>query len=330
MIVSEASKLDLESYLKNQKLIEAQAKILKTEKPGEGNMNFTSRLILDNGNSLIIKQSREFVEKYPSIAAPKNRVVIEGEFYKLIQQNKALANYMPKVLHVDTQHNIILTEDLGNSKDLSFLYNGNDKISEDEIVSIAAYLSLLHSSFRECPRIEGFKNSEMKALNHEHIFVYPFMLENGFNLDQVCLGLQQASLIYKNDDLLKHKILEIGQMYLAEANVLLHGDYYFGSILRTANGLKVIDPEFCFYGFAEFDLGVLLAHFYLADQPISAIEKLKVCYQRANDFNENQLDSFVGVEILRRIIGLAQLPLSIDLKKRVELLEMAKQLILKN
>jgi 5-methylthioribose kinase len=26
--------------------------------------------------------------------------------------------------------------------------------------------------------------------------------------------------------------------------------------------IKVIDPEFCFYGLREFDLGVLFAHMY--------------------------------------------------------------------
>jgi 5-methylthioribose kinase len=39
--------------------------------------------------------------------------------------------------------------------------------------------------------------------------------------------------------------------------------------------IKVIDPEFCFYGLREFDLGVLFAHMYLTQQKESAMTLIK-------------------------------------------------------
>jgi 5-methylthioribose kinase len=45
--------------------------------------------------------------------------------------------------------------------------------------------------------------------------------------------------------------------------------------------------------------------------------------------NPQLVDQFTGVEIMRRLIGLAQLPLSLSLLDKEELLEMAYELIMK-
>jgi 5-methylthioribose kinase len=37
-----------------------------------------------------------------------------------------------------------------------------------------------------------------------------------------------------------------------------------GSWLKAADGLRVIDPEFCFLGDPEFDCGILAAHLMIA------------------------------------------------------------------
>jgi 5-methylthioribose kinase len=50
-------------------------------------------------------------------------------------------------------------------------------------------------------------------------------------------------------------------------------------------------------------------------------------YEKAEDFDEKLLNQFIGIEIMRRIIGLAQLPLTLSLEKRVALLKEAKSLI---
>jgi 5-methylthioribose kinase len=42
------------------------------------------------------------------------------------------------------------------------------------------------------------------------------------------------------------------------------------------------------------------------------------------------LDGFIGVEIMRRLIGLAQLPLKMDLKTKSELVQFARTLFVKS
>ena len=75
---------ELQQYLSEQEWLQAGEKIETLEKAGEGNMNLVLR-VKTNQRSLIIKQSRPWVEKYPHILAPLERAIVEGQFYQLIK-----------------------------------------------------------------------------------------------------------------------------------------------------------------------------------------------------------------------------------------------------
>jgi 5-methylthioribose kinase len=316
----------LEDYLKSKNWLKEHEPILSLEKPGEGNMNYTLR-VRTHDRTLIVKQARPYVEKYPQIAAPAERAVIEGRFYQKIQPFVSLNNLMPALMGLDEKENILVLEDLGTSSDYTFLYQPRQKVSLSEVEALTQFIAQLHQlTWQETPD-EAFANRAMQALNHEHIFNYPFLENNGFDLDAIHKGLQMISMAYKVDGGLKKTVAELGQMYLADGHCLLHGDYYPGSWLKTANGVKVIDPEFCFYGPAEFDLGVMVAHLMMAKQSDDTIRKVFQAY--GNITNPQLVDQFTGVEIMRRLIGLAQLPLSLSLLDKEELLETAYELIMK-
>lgn len=327
MILKADNLVALENYLKTQKWLTDDESIIKVEKPGEGNMNFTLRIYASSGRTFIIKQSRAYVEKYPSIAAPENRAIIEGKFYEFTQKNEKLSSFMPKILGLDEANNIIATQDLGNSSDLTNLYQPDQQISVEDIASISQYLSELHRAFKTQTPDEIFRNRAMRTLNHEHIFIYPLMEDNSFDLNNVLDGLQAAAMIYKTDEAFKDIVKKLGEVYLADGSYLLHGDYYLGSFLKTNSGVKIIDPEFCFYGCAEFDLGVLIAHLKMSEQSNEIIEAAIRNYEKAGNFDEKLFGQFIGIEIMRRIIGLAQLPLTLSLEKRVTFLKEAKSLI---
>jgi 5-methylthioribose kinase len=316
----------LEDYLKSKNWLKEHEPILSLEKPGEGNMNYTLR-VRTHDRTFIIKQARPYVEKYPQIAAPEERAVIEGQFYEKIQPFETLNSFMPQLIGLDEVNKVLVLEDLGMSSDYTFLYQPKQSLSVSEAEELANYISMLHRmTWQEI--IDGsFSNQKMRALNHEHIFNYPFMEDNGFDLDTIQKGLQMVSMAYKVDGGLKRKITELGYVYLADGHSLLHGDFYPGSWLKTDSGIKVIDPEFCFYGLPEFDLGVMTAHLMMSKQSEETIRKV---YQTYGEIKNPQLvDQFTGVEIMRRLIGLAQLPLSLSLLDKEELLETAYDLIMK-
>ena len=68
----------------------------------------------------------------------------------------------------------------------------------------------------------------------------------------------------------------------------------------------MIDPEFAFVGDAEFDLGVMLAHFKLAGLDPNLVELTLSVYSDVRVPDQRLLDQYIGVEILRRLIGIAQ------------------------
>lgn len=318
---------ELAAYLYQQKWLKDGENIVSVSKPGEGNMNCVLRIETAT-RSFILKQSRGYVEKYPQVLAPENRVLTEAAFYQKIASTKEVQDIMPTLLGIDAVNNLIALEDLGKSNDYTVLYDLKEKIPEEELLQLVHYINSLHQSFEKKVVDEELANAAMKALNYEHLFEYPFKEDNGFDLDLVQVGLQVVAMPYKKDAELKEKMERLGSLYLSKGKYLLHGDFYPGSWLKTSDGIKVIDPEFCFYGLREFDLGVLLAHLYMTQQQESTIVFVKENYSSFDELNTTILNGFIGIEIMRRIIGLAQLPLKMDLKTKVDLLAFARELIL--
>ncbi|MCF8276547.1 MAG: phosphotransferase [Flavobacteriales bacterium] len=313
----------LSAYLRNNDHLLEGERLEHLEVAGEGNMNVVLRATTDQ-RSIILKQSRPWVHKYPSIKAPVNRIATEFEFYRTVRENAIIRKYIPEVLCYDERNFILCLEDFGPASDFSFIYRKGALLDKRHMADMSKVVSELHFGFKDFPKNPRISNDELRKLNHAHIFDLPLNPNNGFDLDGVVPGLQHATEKFRNDAGLQKKAKELGEVYLSNNGTrLLHGDYYPGSWLNTANGFRMIDPEFSFVGPPEFELGVAIAHLKLADQPDSLIKDLFVYYHFDGRFDGTLLTKFAGMEMMRRLIGLAQLPLELDLKERLEMLDEA-------
>ncbi len=311
---------EVRDYLVANEWLNDGENLLSLEKPGEGNMNVVLRLTTDQ-RSFILKQSRPFVQKYQQIAAPIERIGVEHQFYETVQSS-ALNAHIPMILGYDVSSYLLLLEDLGDCEDMVTIYK-NRSITSKELQKLVFILGLIHR--RKAPN-DFPDNLEMRRLNHQHIFVLPFMEDNGFSLDDIQPGLQQLSKPYKSDSELKAKVETIGNQYLSKGNTLLHGDYYPGSWMTEANNLYVIDPEFSFVGFAEFDLGVMAAHLVMATGKKKFLKRIEDLY--SGTVNTKLMAQVAGIEIIRRLIGLAQLPLERTIEEKKSLLKKAYKMIM--
>lgn len=307
MFLDAADVQSLEKYLKSQKQIDQKDAIEKVEKAGVGNMNLTLRVITQE-KTLIVKQSRPWVEKYPTISAPVHRTSIEGIFYKSINHHHFLNTYIPKLFGLDERANIIFLEDLGEIDSLETAYSGNP-INEKTVHELILWLKTLHQLEFSPETKHLLKNLKMRVLNHEHIFELPLRRNNGLNLDEITPGLEKIADELKWNMTYCKKVEELGKLYLSDGKTLLHGDFYPGSWMLKNNSLYIIDPEFCFFGLPEFDLGVMLAHLALANQPEALQNAMLDSYGHQEHLNKKLVHNFAGVEIMRRIIGVAQLPI---------------------
>lgn len=316
----------LQSYLTDRNWLREEEELVSAEIPGDGNMNFTLRLITDQ-RSVIIKQSRDYVEKYPDVPAPTDRALRESEFYDLISSCGSLRQKMPGLLGVDKKNHVLLLEDLKSASDYSTLYRKGEQIATKELQELADFSSTLHLNFQKATSPYLIRNTEMRKLNHQHIFVLPYQKENGFDLDSVLPGLSEASIDLKTNAKISKTIEVLGKLYLADGNHLLHGDFFPGSWLNTKDGIRIIDPEFCFFGPPEFEVGVTLAHLKMANQTDSIQKQWIDRYTKKAPLEKPLCEKFAAVEVIRRLIGLAQLPLDINLEKRIQLLENAGEIL---
>ena len=135
-------------------------KIVSVEKPGDGNMNFVLR-IKTNSTSIIIKQSRPWVEKYPQIVAPADRVGVEAKFYSELSIDNFFLPYCPKMLGFDRKNFLIALEDLGEGTDYTFLYQKKSTLEVIEIEDLTTFISHLHNSSISTPKTFP-ENNELK------------------------------------------------------------------------------------------------------------------------------------------------------------------------
>jgi 5-methylthioribose kinase len=322
MKISDLSSIEMKKYIESLGL--SLGEVSNIEIAGLGNMNCTLR-VTHNEGSLIIKQSQPYCEKYPTIAAPVERANIEALFYKYVSETESVSSFFPKLLANDTVENILIIEDLGPSSDYSFVYN-NEFLSGDELKEITRSLLKLHSSITSDGK--ELDNKNMKILNHEYIFIQPLRDLDNPSLDEVTVRLNEESKFLRSNEKYKKRVSELGEIYLSDGKRLLHGDYYTNSWLKSDKGIFVIDPEFGFFGRVEFDFGVLLAHMVLSNQPKENIQILFDEYHPNFHYDETLALSFAGVEIMRRLLGVAQLPLKSTLEDKVNLLYLSKRLVL--
>ncbi|MBY0517544.1 MAG: phosphotransferase [Bacteriovoracaceae bacterium] len=301
----------------------ASEELLSISKAGEGNMNLALRLIFKN-QSIIAKHSPPYCFKFPHIPAPVERLKRELEFYQLASASKVNHHFMPKILHFNETCNIVFMEDLGVCQDFGHLYEGWESENLSAMISLSSFLESLHSLNVEETQ---FENTSMRALNHNYIFGLPFS-DKGHDLTPYFLDKTPEAKLIRNDPRLIDKVSLLGTLYLNEGHCLVHGDFYPRSWLQTTRGPVVIDPEFGFKGLPEFDFGVFIAHLKMSLIPAPELKSIMENYRPSVKLDFALINAFAGVEILRRLLYVTQLPLKIDTTQRLHLLEDARTMVL--
>jgi 5-methylthioribose kinase len=155
------------------------------------------------------------------------------------------------------------------------------------------------------------------------------LADNGLDLDTITPGLKERTRQLIANAEYVDAVSELGSLYLEDGDCLLHGDFYPGSWVSSSDDVWVIDPEFCFFGPGEFDIGILIGHLLLAGRELSYAHRVFAYYTPSTAFDVELALRFAGIEIMRRIVGVAQLPLRADLKYKGELLDLSERLVLK-
>lgn len=311
----------IQQYLKEKTFLTDTESIVSLTKAGDGNMNATLKVETSLDKMWVVKQSRPFVKKFPELDAPEERIIAESTFYSLIENKHPQKYSMPKLQFLDEVNRLAIFDFEKNSQDGTFLYafgnEGAAEIStelEKALIGIAEWLAGLHSmNVEDQLQNTVLQNREMAEFQRNQTLEVPFQkLMNQMKATLVPDPLYvEAWNAFRTSGFLSARN-SLDTRFRRATTTLVHGDFFPKNWLFLPEGkVKIIDPEFCFFGPAEYDLGVMVAHLHLAGISPQIIGRIFTAYISKNPLADGLLtDSFARFEIIRRLIGLAKLPVA--------------------
>jgi 5-methylthioribose kinase len=312
---------NLPDYLKNRGLARPDEDV-RVESAGEGNINWVRRAWLGNGGrSVIVKQARPALERFPEYQVTTERIVFEARYYATVEPFDA-AHLCPRVLDFDEAERVLLLEDLGDAPQLdeALAATANSEDAGTIGEALGSFLGAVHAATApQADLARHFQNDDMRRLHGDHIFALPFR-ENDFGLSAPLRA--RAEAVWRDDDAVALADAAYRD-YLAPTGALVHGDVQGGNVLCTAGGPRLLDAEISHVGDAAFDIGILLAHLMLSDVTRGdAAPARPVVIRTWRAYVEHvgraaappfaRAARYAGIELVRRTIGAARVPAVAD------------------
>lgn len=312
---------------------------------GDGNINYVFRIASEtSGRSVIIKQADRLLR---SSGRPLDvrRSKIEA---RALQLEGALApGLVPEVYHWDETMAVIAMEDISDYRNLRGELAENriyphlaDQLSSFLADTLLPTTDLVLDRQEKKERVCFFTNPELCEITEDLVLTEPY--DNYKHRNIVTAGNEAfvEEFLYQDEEL-KAEVAALRCDFMNNAQALLHGDLHTGSIFANEQGVKIIDPEFAFYGPMGYDIGNVLGNLFFSrgnkaftalknvqttatlDRTICELydktrEKLSEKYDelvqfplyRSLQFKRFYLDGvmadavgYAGTELIRRVVG---------------------------
>jgi len=302
----------LPAYLARRGLI-TQPEAALVEPAGDGNINWVRRVRTPTGESLIVKQARAALEKFPEYQVSPRRIGFEHAYVRTVQELAPdHARVMVGILDFDEPAHVLVLEDLGTRRLAEALASNTE--SELALRELGAFLGAVHAaSAPECRALTTrFTNDEMRSLHGEHIYTLPFEGE-GFPVSPSVRRRASRALDRPG---VRGAIAELRAEYYGRREALVHADPQPGNVLLQGDRARLLDAEIAHIGDPAFDLGSLLGHlvaFACATGDEARAHTRAGLIEDGYRSGGGQDDAIArawrhaGVELLRRTLGAARL-----------------------
>ncbi|MFI3621261.1 S-methyl-5-thioribose kinase [Vagococcus fluvialis] len=233
---------------------------------GDGNINYVFLVKdLESGKSVVLKQADK-VLRSSGRALDIERNKIEAE--ALILQYSLVPKYVPEIYAYDEIMAVLIMEDISAFKNLRYELENQlifpkfaDDISTFLVQTLLSTTDLILKPQIKKERVQQFTNSDMCDISEDLVFTEPYNDYKNRNIISKENQKFVEKYLYQNEVL----IGEVGKLrnnYMNNAQSLLHGDLHSGSIFINQEGMKVIDPEFAFYGPMGYDIGNVIGNLF--------------------------------------------------------------------
>jgi S-methyl-5-thioribose kinase len=241
---------------------------LDAKELSDGNINYVFK-VWDtvSGKSLVVKQADKYLRSSGRPLDVK-RNKIEAEILQI--EGKLAPGFVPEVYLYDDKMNVLVMEDISKYLNLRkelLLGKTFDFFAEEISTFISKTLvpttDLILDRHEKKEWVQKFINIELCDISEDLVFTEPYYNYKNRNIHTE----ENASFIQKvlyEDDVLKEEVGLLRNNFMNNAQALVHGDLHSGSIFINENGIKVIDPEFAFYGPMGYDIGNVIGNLFFA------------------------------------------------------------------
>lgn len=237
---------------------------------GDGNLNYVY-IVEGPAGSICLKQALPYVrlvgESWP---LPLSRSHFEHA--ALVRQDKANGS-VPEIYHYDGPQALIAMENLSGHKIWRKALIARER-HEAAAETIADFMAetlfrtsdlALKAAEKKAEMAMFSQNTALCKITEDLVFTDPY---RDHELNRwTTPELDETVLAVRRDPQWKAAVQELKFIFLTRAEALIHGDLHTGSIMVGEAGgdedLRVIDPEFAFYGPMAFDTGALFANLFL-------------------------------------------------------------------
>ena len=312
---------------------------------GDGNINYVHQ-VMDRitGKTAVVKQADKYLRSSGRLLdLSRNR--IEAEILRI--QNDLAPEYIPEVYDYNEKMAALTMENISEYKNMRYelidkqiFPNFSEEISDFLAKVLIPTTDLVLDSAVKKNQVKSFTNIDMCDISENLVLTEPY--DNYRNQNIVTSGNEEfvKSHLYE-DDQLHAEVAWLRNNFMNNAQALIHGDLHTGSIFINQSGIKIIDPEFAYYGPMGYDIGNILAHLYfpivlnLTDENVDTsfndwllnsskeiydqiLEKLNIVYDEVvvkkmyknKKFKKDYLADimsdalgYAGTEIIRRVVG---------------------------
>lgn len=253
------------NYVKEKKLFLCNEN-LEAQEIGDGNINYVFRVkSMDTGKSIVLKQADKLLR---SSGRPLdlNRSKIEASILKI--EAKLAPKYVPEVYFYDENMSVLAMEDISEYKNLrGELIKGRifPNLAEDITNFLTKTLifttDLFMDKFEKKENVKKFINPELCDISECLVFTEPYTNNRKRNIISPGNEKFVKENLYDNKKL-HLAVLKLKDKFMNFSQSLIHGDLHTGSIFINETGIKVIDPEFSFYGPMSYDIGNVIGNLY--------------------------------------------------------------------
>ncbi|MDS1138444.1 S-methyl-5-thioribose kinase [Nitratireductor indicus] len=247
--------------------IGADSNLWKVREVGDGNLNLVFIVEGEKG-TVIVKQALPYVRLVgDSWPLPLKRSFFE--YHALSRQAERAPGTVPAIHHFDEAQALIVMEFLSPHIILRrALIEGRrlPKIARDLGLFMAHTLFRgsdlsMKASERKADLALFADNVELCDITESLVFTDPYFEAP---MNRHTPGLEALVKELRADRDLKVEAQRMKHQFATRAETLVHGDLHSGSVMVTDTETRVIDPEFAFYGPMAFDVGMLLANYWMS------------------------------------------------------------------